>query len=61
MPLKVGTSKKTLVENFKTEKAHGRDEDQAWAISFETQRRAKRKKRKGGNYKRHWSQTHAGD
>ena len=44
--LKIGTSKKTLVENFKTEKAHGRDEDQAWAISFETQRRAKKGKRK---------------
>ena len=60
MPLKIGTSKKTLVENFKTERAHGRDEDQAWAISFETQRRAKRKK-KGGNYKRHWSQVKTKD
>ena len=45
MPLKIGTSKKTLVENFKTERAHGRDEDQAWAISYETQRRAGRKKK----------------
>ena len=50
MPLKIGGSKKTLVENFKTEKAHGKPEDQAWAIAFETRRRAgkkKGKKRKG--------------
>ncbi len=54
MPLKIGTSKKTLVENFKTEKAHGRDEDQAWAISFETQRRAKRRGKKRKRKARKW-------
>ena len=54
MPLKIDKSKETLVENFKTERAHGRDEDQAWAISYETQRRAKRgKKRKRRKYDDH--------
>ena len=54
MPLKIDTSKKTLVENFKTEKAHGRDEDQAWATSFETQRRAKRRRKKRKRKARKW-------
>ena len=61
MPLKIGTSKETLVDNFKTEKSHGKKEDQAWAIAFETRRRAKKKKKKGGNYKRHWSQVKTKD
>lgn len=46
MPLKIGTSKKTIAENFATEKAHGKDEDQAWAIAYETARRS------GGHYPR---------
>lgn len=40
MPLKIGSSKKTLLENFKTEKAHGKPEDQSWAIAFSQQRKA---------------------
>jgi hypothetical protein len=46
MPLKIGKSKKTIIENFKTEKAHGKPEDQAWAIAYETARRSGRKKKK---------------
>lgn len=51
MPLKIGKSKETIVENYKTEKAHGKPEEQAWAIAYSTARRAgghfprKRKKR----------------
>jgi len=46
MPLKIGTSKKTLGENFAKEKAAGKSEDQAWAIAYETQRRSRRKKKR---------------
>jgi hypothetical protein len=51
MPLKIGKSKGTIVENFKTEKAAGKPEDQAWAIAYSTARRAgghfpKKKKKK---------------
>lgn len=46
MPLKIGKSRRTLLENFKTEKAHGKDEDQAWAIAYDVARRS------GGNYPR---------
>jgi hypothetical protein len=52
VPLKIGKSRATIVENYKTEKAHGKDENQSWAIAYETARRA------GGHYprkkKKHW-------
>lgn len=40
MPLKIGKSKKTIGENIKTEKEHGRPYDQAVAISLETARKS---------------------
>jgi len=46
VPLKVGKSKKTLVENFKTERAHGKPEDQSWAIAFSQAGKSRKKKRK---------------
>lgn len=51
MPLKIGTSKKTLVENYKREKGVGKEDAQAWAIAFSTQRRA-RSGKKGKRRKR---------
>lgn len=46
MPLKIGKSKGTIVENFKTEKAAGKPEDQSWAIAFNQARKA------GGSFPR---------
>lgn len=40
MPLKIGKSKGTIVENFKTEKTAGKPQDQAWAIAFDKARRS---------------------
>jgi len=38
MPLKRGTSKKTIAQNIKTEIAHGKPRKQAVAIALETAR-----------------------
>lgn len=51
MPLKIGKSKGTIAANIRTEKAHGKPQDQAVAIALETARRSgasipKKKKRK---------------
>lgn len=44
MPLKKGTSKRTLRQNIKTEVRAGKSPKQAAAIAFSTQRRARAKK-----------------
>lgn len=38
MPLKKGTSNKTLRQNFETEKRAGKSDKQAWAIAYSKRR-----------------------
>ncbi len=45
MPLKSGSSKKTISENIKTEMHAGKKQDQAVAIAYAAARRSKKKKR----------------
>ena len=47
MPLKRGSSKKTVSENIKIEMAHGKPQAQAVAISLSEARRSKIKDKKG--------------
>jgi hypothetical protein len=44
MPLKRGSSKKTISSNIKTEMAHGKPQKQAVAIAYAVARRGKGKK-----------------
>jgi hypothetical protein len=45
MPLKKGSSKKTVSKNIKTEMAHGKPQKQAVAIALETARKSRKVKR----------------
>ncbi len=47
MPLKQGSSKKTISQNIKTEMAHGKPQKQAVAIALETARRSGKKRKRG--------------
>lgn len=46
MPLKKGSSKKTISKNIKTEMSYGRPKKQAIAIALNTARRSAKKKKK---------------
>lgn len=46
MPLKKGSSKKTIAKNIKTEMSYGRPKKQAIAIALNTARRSAKKKKK---------------
>lgn len=48
MPLKRGTSKKTISENIATERKAGRNEKQAIAIAYSKAQETKRKRAAGG-------------
>lgn len=47
MPLKKGSSKKTISENIRTEMHHGKPQKQAIAIAMATARKSKHKAPKG--------------
>ena len=46
MPLKKGSSRKTISQNIETEVAAGRPQRQAIAIALSTARRSKKRRRK---------------
>lgn len=46
MPLKTGTSNKTVSQNIRTEKAAGKPQDQAVAIALSKKRESEKKKGK---------------
>jgi len=52
MPLKKGSSKKTISKNIKTEMEAGKPQNQAIAIALETARRSKNSKSKGKGRKK---------
>jgi hypothetical protein len=51
MPLRKGTSRKTISKNIATEMHHGKSRDQAVAIAMRTAGKAKPRKAKGGTTK----------